>query len=135
MTSARRSAPCSPHLPTEVDPPNVGKTELSAEVLMYLNLTSDSRNTLELNDYAERYLVDRFSRLPGVARVRINGGSRYALRVWLDREALAARGLTAIDVEKALRSENVDPPAGTVQSLDRQFTVRLTRQYRSVGRL
>ncbi len=119
-------------LPPEVDPPNVGKTELSAEVLMYLNLTSESRNTLELTDYAERYLIDRFSRLPGVARVRINGGSRYALRVWLDREALAARGLTAIDVEKALRSENVDPPAGTVQSLDRQFTVRLTRQYRSV---
>ena len=119
-------------LPPEVEPPNVGKTELSAEVLMYLNLTSDSRNTLELNDYAERFLVDRFSRLPGVARVRINGGSRYALRIWLDREALAARGLTATDIEHALRRENVDPPAGTVQSLDRQFTVRLNRQYQSV---
>ncbi|MBK8091674.1 MAG: efflux RND transporter permease subunit [Verrucomicrobiaceae bacterium] len=118
--------------PAEVEPPNVGKTELSAEVLMYLNLTSDHRGTLELTDYAERYLVDRFSRLEGVARVRINGGSRYALRVWLDREALVARGLTALDVEKALRSENVDPPAGTVQSLDRQFTVRLNRQYGSV---
>ena len=119
--------------PEEVEPPNVGKTELSAEVLMYLNLTSETRNTLALTDYAERYLVDRFSRLPGVARVRINGGSRYALRVWLDREALAARGLTALDVERALRNENVDPPAGTVQSLDRQFTVRLDRQYRSVA--
>ncbi|MCA1964207.1 MAG: efflux RND transporter permease subunit, partial [Prosthecobacter sp.] len=118
--------------PPEVEPPNVGKTELSAEVLMYLNLTSESRNTLELTDHAERYLVDRFSRLPGVARVRINGGTRYALRVWLDREALAARGLTPVDVEQALRSENVDPAAGTVQSLDRQFTVRLSRQYRGV---
>lgn len=115
--------------PEEVEPPNVGKTELSAEVLMYLNLASDTRGTLELTDYSERYLVDRFSRLPGVARVRINGGSRYALRIWLDREALAARGLTANDVEEALRRENVDPPAGTVQSLDRQFTVRLNRQY------
>ncbi len=120
--------------PEEVQPPNVGKTELSAEVLMYLNLTNApgaSHSPLELSDYAERYLVDRFSRLPGIARVRINGGTRYALRVWLDREALAARGLTANDVEDALRRENVDPPAGTVQSLDRQFTVRVTRQYRS----
>jgi multidrug efflux pump len=118
-------------LPEEVQPPNVGKTELSAEVIVYLNLTSDTRSTLELNDYAERYLVDRFSRLPGIARVRINGGARYALRIWLDREALAARQLTVNDVEAALRKENIDPPAGTVQSLDRQFTVRINRQYRT----
>lgn len=120
--------------PEEVQPPNVGKTELSAEVLMYLNLTNApgaNHTPLELSDYAERYLVDRFSRLPGVARVRINGGTRYALRVWLDREALAARHLTTNDVEEALRRENVDPPAGTVQSLDRQFTVRINRQYRT----
>ncbi len=120
--------------PEEVQPPNVGKTEISAEVLMYLNLTNASganHTPLELSDYAERYLIDRFSRLPGIARVRINGGTRYALRIWLDREALAARGLTANDVEDALRRENVDPPAGTVQSLDRQFTVRITRQYRT----
>ena len=124
-------SPVLPTMPEEVEPPNVGKTELSAEVLMYLNLASDSRSTLELTDYAERYLVDRFSRLPGIARVRINGGTRYALRLWLDREALAARQLTSLDIEEALRRENVDPPAGTVQSLDRQFTVRINRQYRT----
>ena len=124
-------SPVLPTMPEEVEPPNVGKTELSAEVLMYLNLASDSRSTLELTDYAERYLVDRFSRLPGIARVRINGGTRYALRLWLDREALAARQLTSLDIEEALRRENVDPPAGTVQSLDRQFTVRISRQYRT----
>ena len=128
-------SPVLPTLPEEVEPPNVGKTELSAEVLMYLNLaTSDGaepRSIPELTDYAERYLVDRFSRLPGIARVRINGGTRYALRVWLDRESLAARGLTSLDVEEALRRENVDPPAGTVQSLDRQFTVRINRLYRT----
>ena len=120
--------------PDEVQPPNVGKTEISAEVLMYLNLTNGpgaSHTPLELSDYAERYLVDRFSRLPGIARVRINGGTRYALRIWLDREALAARSLTANDVEEALHRENIDPPAGTVQSLDRQFTVRINRQYRT----
>ncbi len=128
-------SPVLPTLPEEVDPPNVGKTELSAEVLMYLNLATsegaEPRSIPELTDYAERYLVDRFSRLPGIARVRINGGTRYALRVWLDRESLAARGLTSLDVEEALRRENVDPPAGTVQSLDRQFTVRINRLYRT----
>nr|WP_294381626.1 efflux RND transporter permease subunit [Prosthecobacter sp.] len=124
-------SPILASFPDEVDPPNVGKTELSSEVLMYLNLTSDARGMLELTDYAERYLVDRFSRLPGIARVRINGGARYSLRVWLDREALAARGLTALDIENALRRENVDPPAGTVQSLDRQFTVRINRQFKT----
>jgi len=124
-------SPVLPTMPEEVEPPNVGKTELSAEVLMYMNLASDTRSTLELNDYAERYLVDRFSRLPGIARVRMSGGTRYALRIWVNREALAARNLTSLDIEEALRRENVDPPAGTVQSLDRQFTVRINRQYRT----
>jgi multidrug efflux pump len=66
-----------------------------------------------------------------VARVRVSGGNRYALRVWVDREALAARRLTVNDIEDALRRENVDPPAGAVQSLDRQFTVRINREYQT----
>ncbi len=123
--------PVVSEFPDEVEAPNVGKTDMSAEVLMYLNLTSDHHAKLELTDYAERYLMDRFSRLPGVARVRVSGGNRYALRIWLDREALAARQLTVNDVEDALRSENIDPPAGAVQSLDRQFTVRINREYRT----
>jgi multidrug efflux pump len=123
--------PVVAEFPEEVEAPNVGKTELSAEVVMYLNLASDHHPTIELTDYAERYLVDRFSRLPGVARVRVSGGNRYALRIWVDREALAARQLTVNDIEDALRRENIDPPAGAVQSLDRQFTVRINREYRT----
>lgn len=121
--------PVVAQFPEEVEPPNVGKTEMSAEILMYLNLTSDRHTPIELTDYAERYLMDRFSRLSGVARVRVSGGSRYALRIWVDREKLAARRLAVTDIEDALRRENIDPPAGTVQSLDRQFTVRLSREY------
>lgn len=119
------------NFPDEVEAPQVGKTESGSEILMYLNLTSDRLDTIALTDYAERYLVDRFSRLPGVGRIRLSGGSRYALRVWVDREALAARQMTVNDIEDALRRENVDPPAGSVQSLDRQFTVRLSREYRT----
>ena len=123
--------PVVAEFPEEVEAPNVGKTEMSSEVLMYLNLASDTHSPIELTDYAERQLVDRFSRLPGVARVRVSGGNRYALRVWVDREALAARRLTVNDIEDALRRENVDPPAGAVQSLDRQFTVRINREYQT----
>ena len=81
-------------------------------------------NVLELTDYAERVLVERLGVLPGVARVRLNGARRYAMRVWLDREALAARQLTVADIEAALRRENVQLPAGRLESSQREFTLR-----------
>ncbi len=118
-------------LPEEANPPEITKQDSATEVMMWLNLTGEGMTPLELADYADRYLVDRFSILGGVARVQISGASRYAMRVWLDREALAARNLTVTDVEDALRQQNVEFPAGTVQSLDRQFTVRLEREFRS----
>ena len=118
-------------LPDEADPPEITKQDAASEVMMWLNLTGDGMTPLELADYADRYLVDRLSVIPGVARVRTSGASRYAMRIWLDREALAARQLTVKDVEDALLEQNVEFPAGAVQSLDRQFTVRLEREFRS----
>ncbi|MAS94983.1 MAG: multidrug transporter AcrB [Verrucomicrobiales bacterium] len=118
-------------LPEEADPPEITKEDSATEVMMWLNLTGEGMTPLELADYADRYIVDRLSVQRGVARIRISGASRYAMRIWLDREALAARNLTVADVEDALRSQNVEFPAGTVQSLDRQFTVRLQREFRS----
>jgi len=119
-------------LPEEADPPEITKQDSASEVLMWLNLTGEKMTPLELADYADRYISDRLSVQPGVARIRISGASRYAMRIWLDREALAARGLTAADIEDALRRQNVEFPAGTVQSLDRQFTVRLAREFADV---
>jgi multidrug efflux pump len=116
-------------LPEEVRVPEVTKQDIATEVLMWLNLASDRLTAVELADYAERYLVDGFSQLPGVARIRISGATRYAMRIWLDREALAARRLTVLDVEDALRKQNVELPAGAVQSLDRSLTVRVQREY------
>ncbi len=116
-------------LPEEADPPEITKEDSATEVMMWLSLTSDYLTPVELADYAERYLVDSFSVLPGVARIRISGASSFAMRVWVDREALAARGLTVGDIETALRSQNVELPAGTIQSLDRQFTVRIKREF------
>ncbi len=117
------------NLPDEADPPDIQKVDSNDDVIMWLNLTSDRMNVLELTDYARRYLVDRFSALDGVARVRVGGGLNYAMRIWLDRTALAARGLTVNDVEQTLRAENVELPAGSVESIERQFTVRVERNF------
>lgn len=118
-------------LPEEADPPDIQKADSSDDVILWLNLVSDNMNVLELTDYAKRYLQDRFSVLPGVARVRIGGGLEYSMRVWLDRNKMAARGLTVQDVESALRSENVELPAGSIESEEVQFTARIERGYRT----
>lgn len=117
------------NLPVEAEPPEVQKLDANEDVIVWWNLTSDRLSLPELTDYAERYLVDRFSTLDGVARVRVGGSQRFAMRVWLDAEALAARNLTTEDVEQALRRENVELPAGSVESINRQFTVRVTRAF------
>ncbi len=117
------------NLPDEADPPEVEKADSSEEVVLWLSLSGERYSIAELTDYANRYLVDRFSVQPGVARVRVSGNQQYAMRVWLDRNALAARNLTAGDVEDALRAENVELPAGSIESEQRQFIVRLPRNF------
>ncbi len=118
-------------LPEEADPPDIQKADSSDDVIIWLNLVSDNMDVLELTDYAKRYLQDRFSVLSGVARVRIGGGLEYSMRVWLDRNKLAARGLTVQDIEGALRAENVELPAGSIESEEVQFTARIERGYQT----
>lgn len=119
------------NLPLEAEPPDIQKASSDDDVIMWLNLSSDRLSLPALTDYAERYILDRFSVLDGVARVRIGGRQSYAMRVWLDRNQLAARGLTVADVENALRMDNVELPAGSIDSKERQFTVRIKRQFRT----
>ncbi|MGY6587525.1 MAG: efflux RND transporter permease subunit [Wenzhouxiangella sp.] len=116
-------------LPDEADPPEVQRVDANADVIVWWNLAGEGWSTPELTDYAERFLVDRFSVIDGVARVQIGGAQSFAMRIWLDRDALAARGLTVNDVEDALRAENVELPAGRIESQTRQFTVRVARQF------
>jgi multidrug efflux pump len=124
-----RVARVAANLPTEADPPEIAKVDDDTRAVMYLNLTSDRMTGLEITDYADRFLTDRFSTVPGVARVRISGERRYAMRVWLDRTALAARELTVLDVESALLAENVELPAGRLESKEREFTLRADTGY------
>ena len=119
-------------LPPEAEPPDIAKSEADAEPIMYLNLTSNRISALELTDYAERVLVDQLSASPGVARVQLGGARRYAVRIWVDRRALAARQLTVADLEDALRRENVELPAGRLESTDREFSLRTDTGLREV---
>ncbi|WP_417345475.1 efflux RND transporter permease subunit [Ferrimonas sp.] len=117
------------NLPEEADPPEVQKASGSSEVIMWLNLQSSRMDTLQLTDYARRYLVDRLSVIDGVANIRVGGGKVYAIRIWVDRQALAARDLTVTDIESALRADNVELPAGSIESENRHFSVRVQRSF------
>ncbi len=118
-------------LPQEADPPDVQKADASEEVVLWLQMSSDTRTAMELTDYAERYLIDRFSSIDGVARIQIGGQRTPAMRVWLDRRAIAARGLTVGDIERAVRTENVETPAGSLTSRDLVFTARIDRPFQT----
>ena len=116
-------------LPDQADPPEVSKADSDSSPIIILFLRSTSMNRLELTDYADRYLVDRLATVPGVATVNIFGEQRYAMRIWLDAPAMAARGLTVTDVETALTSQNVELPAGTLETGQKDYTVRVARTY------
>ncbi|MFC4350496.1 efflux RND transporter permease subunit [Fodinicurvata halophila] len=117
-------------LPEEAEDPVVRKADANARPMMWITLTSDRLDPSELSDYAERTLTDRMSILDGVARIRIGGDRRYAMRIWLDRQAMAARDLTVSDVEQALRGGNLELPAGRLESEARELTVRTESRLR-----
>lgn len=118
-------------LPDDVDPPRVSKQDSDARPVLFLSLSSESVSPMELTDYAERYISDRFAVISGVSRVGISGSGRPSMRIWLDRQALAARNLTVSDIEAALRRENVELPAGRLDSSQREFPLRIARGYQS----
>ena len=116
-------------LPDQAQPPEVSKADSDSQPITILFLRSSGMNRLELTDYADRYLIDRLATVPGVAQVQIYGEQRYAMRIWLDAAALAARGLTVTDVEAALTAQNVELPAGQLESGQKDYTVRVARTY------
>ncbi|MBT1450371.1 efflux RND transporter permease subunit [Glaciecola sp. XM2] len=119
----------SNNLPDQAFPPEVAKSNSDEDVVVWYNLRSDNLNVMELTDYADRFVVDRLSIADGVARVQIGGGRTYAMKVWLDRNAMAARGITVSDIERVIRAENVELPAGRVESDNRDFDVRVARSF------
>lgn len=110
-------------LPDEITEPTISKVEADAQPIMFLVTRSDRMDAAELTDYVDRFVVNRFKNLDGVADVTVNGERTYAMRVWIDAARLAGQGLTVQDVETAIRNQNADIPAGRIESLEREFTV------------
>ena len=118
-------------LPDDVEEPVVAKQEADAQPFMWLALTGENYDLLQLSDLADRIVKTRLQSAPGVGRIFIGGERRYSMRVWLDASELAARSLTVQDVEAAIRSRNVEIPAGRIESDRREFTVRSLGELKS----
>ena len=110
-------------LPDEIDEPMVQKVEADAQPVIWLAFYSERFSAMEITDVIERVVQDRLQTIPGVSEVLIRGARTYAMRIWLDPEKLAAHDLTVQDVEDALRRQNVEIPAGRIESVQREFSV------------
>ncbi|HJU64084.1 MAG TPA: efflux RND transporter permease subunit [Gemmatimonadaceae bacterium] len=111
-------------LPQEIEEPVVAKQDADANPFFFLALSGQNYNLLQLSDIADRMVKTRIQSLPGVGRAQIFGERRFSMRVWLSTAALSGHGLTVQDVESAIRSRNVEIPAGRIESSRREFTVR-----------
>ncbi len=111
-------------LPSEVDDPQISKSDADSDSVISVSFRSEMHSRLELTELVERLALQRMQTIPGVATVELRG-ERYAMRLWVDATKLAAYGLTVSDLERALRQQNVDLPSGRIGSLTREFPVRL----------
>jgi len=111
-------------LPREADEPIVAKIDTNAEAVMWLALFGEGFTDLQVSELASVILKERLQRMPGVGSVIVGGERRYAMRVWIDPARLAAYGLTVVDVDNAIRSQNAEIPAGRVEGEGREFSVR-----------
>ena len=116
-------------LPPDVISPQINKADADSSPMMIVNFRSKTMNRLEISDFADRYLVPRLSTVPGVAQIFVFGNQLYSMRVWLNSAALAARGLSVDDVEAALRTQNVQVPAGSIEANAKDYTINVERSY------
>ena len=100
-------------LPQDIDnPPVVSKADANSDDIIMLTLQSDTKNLLEVSDYAENVIAQNLQTIPGVSSTSIRGQKRYSMRMWMDPNKLSAYGLTPLDIRNALSRENVDLPSG-----------------------
>jgi multidrug efflux pump len=112
------------NLPQEARESQVSKVEADSSPILSMSFTSERYSRLELYDFADRFAVQRIQTVPGVGSVNIRG-PRYSMRMWVDSDRLAAYALTVADIEAALRQQNVEIPGGRIESVSREFTVRV----------
>src|SRR5438132_9811711 len=112
------------NLPQDIREPIIAKQDSDAQPIIWSALNSDRYSPLELTTLSERQLKPRLQGVPGVSSVIIGGEKRFAMRLWLDSEKMAARQVTVLDVERALRRQNIELPSGRVGNLDRGWTTK-----------
>ncbi len=122
-------------LPSEANAPRILKQSAGFTTTMWLALSSETWTDLELGDYAERYLVDQFSSIKNVGRIRTGGLRELSIRVWIDPIKLAANNLTIQEVERSLRNENVRLPAGTLEAENIDLTINIDKSYNDLEKL
>ena len=120
------------NLPDESDPPQILKRAAGFTTTMWLSLSSKTWSDLELGDYAERFLIDQFSSVKNVGRIRVGGLRELSIRIWVNPIKLAANDLTIQDIESALRSENIRLPAGTLEADNVDLTLNLDKSYNNI---
>ena len=123
------------NLPSEANSPQILKQSAGFSTTMWLALSSPTWSDLDLGDYAERYLVDQFSSVKNVGRIRTGGLRDLSVRVWINPIKLAANNLTIQEVETALKTENVSLPAGTLEANNIDLTLNLDKSYNEIDRL
>jgi multidrug efflux pump len=126
-----RVAGAADDLPEDALLPEVRKVDADAQPILYVVVQAPTWSKVALSDWVDRFMVDRFSTIDGVAQVNFSGQAKPAMRVWLDLNRLAAFRLTPKDVETALRTQNVELPAGRIESTQQNVTLRVNRGFRT----
>lgn len=112
-------------LPQDIDaPPVVSKADADSEAIIAMTVRSDSKNVLELSDYAENVIAERLQTIPGVSSVQIWGQRKYAMRLWIDPVKLSSYGVTVSDVRAALEAQNVELPSGKLTGANTELVVK-----------
>ncbi|MEX2352989.1 MAG: efflux RND transporter permease subunit, partial [Gammaproteobacteria bacterium] len=119
-------------LPDDADVPTIWKQDSDASPILWMSLVNNTEmSPMEVTDYVDRHIVDRFTVISGVSQVNFNQSGRPSMRIWLDRMALAARNLTVADIQNALLRENIELPAGRLESREKEFTARIAGNYQT----
>ena len=112
-------------LPQDIDaPPVVAKADADSDAIISMTVQRQSRNALELSDYAENVISERLQTIPGVSSVQIWGQKRYSMRIWMDPIKLNAYGITVADVRNALDKQNVELPSGKLTGANTELMVK-----------
>ena len=120
-------------LPKESNQPRVSKSDTDARAVMWIGFSSNQLSAIELNDYLDRNIIDRLSILPGVASITIGGERKYAIRVWLDPDKMSSRNITVTDILRAINSENIEKPAGRLDSNTRELELQMTSKLSDIN--